>query len=177
MPGSLAFAKAPAANISPMTNQARERIEMSKISLEERIQRLEDIEAIKDLTARYASAVNKGWNGREIDVEAMPSIYAEDARWDSDFMGVHAQGLEVIMAGLPESTAMVEFSMHSFLNPTITIDGDGATGNWLMWIASKVDDDPRAVYLSADLTYTRTVEGWRIQSVNMQFGMILRMGN
>ncbi|GLZ01778.1 hypothetical protein [Actinoplanes sp. NBRC 103695] len=52
---------------------------MSTVSLEERILKLEDLEAIRDLTARYASAVNKGWNGKEIDVTAMPSIYAKDA--------------------------------------------------------------------------------------------------
>jgi hypothetical protein len=104
----------------------------------------------------------------------MPSIYAEDVKWDADFMGIHAQGLGVIMADLPASTAMVDVSTHAFLNPIITVDGDAATGSWLMWIASTIDDDPRAVYLSADLTYTRTEEGWRIQSVNLQFAMMLR---
>jgi SnoaL-like domain len=103
----------------------------------------------------------------------MPSIYAKDARWDADFMGIHTQGLDVIMAGSPASTAMVDVSVHAFLNPVITVDGDGATGSWLMWIASTTDD-LRAVYLSADLTYTRTEEGWRIQSVNLQFAMMLR---
>jgi ketosteroid isomerase-like protein len=146
---------------------------MSQISLEERVKRLEDLEAIKDVTARYAAAVNKGWNGETVDVSAMPSIYAEDARWESDDMGVSAVGLDTIMAGLPESTSMVEFSMHSFLNPIIAVDGDEAAGSWLMWIASRINADPRAVYMSSDMTYTRTREGWRIQSVRMHFGMLV----
>ncbi|WP_228002293.1 hypothetical protein [Nocardia australiensis] len=36
---------------------------MTETTLEQRIRRLEDLEAIRDLTARYADAINKGWNG------------------------------------------------------------------------------------------------------------------
>ena len=36
---------------------------MTEPTLAQRVQRLEDIEAITDLTARYATAINKGWNG------------------------------------------------------------------------------------------------------------------
>ncbi|GLZ01777.1 hypothetical protein Acsp02_90280 [Actinoplanes sp. NBRC 103695] len=64
--------------------------------------------------------------------------------------------------------------MHAFFNPVITVDGDSATGSWLMWIASAIDDDPRLVHLGCDMTYTRTNDGWRIQSVNMQFGSMLK---
>jgi ketosteroid isomerase-like protein len=143
------------------------------MSLEERVRRLEDIEAIKDVTARYAAAVNKGWDGETVDVSAMPSILAQDVRWESEDTGVSAVGLDAIMAGLPESTAMVDLSMHSFLNPVIEVGGDQAAGRWLLSIASIVDADPRAVYMSSDMTYTRTADGWRIQSVRMHFGMLL----
>jgi hypothetical protein len=63
--------------------------------------------------------------------------------------------------------------MHAFLNPVLTIDGDAATGTWLMWIASIIDEDPGAAYLGADFTYTRTSAGWRIQSVTPEPGMRL----
>lgn len=103
----------------------------------------------------------------------MPSIYAPDARWESGDMGVSAVGLDAIMAGLPESTAMVGLSMHSFLNPVIAFDGGQASGHWLFWIASIIDADPRAVYMSSDLTCTRTAQRWLIQSARMHFGMLL----
>ena len=57
-------------------------------------------------------------------------------------MGIATEGLDAIVAGLPESTAMVQFSMHTFLNPVIVVDADTAAGSWLMWIASIIGNDP-----------------------------------
>jgi putative polyketide hydroxylase len=64
--------------------------------------------------------------------------------------------------------------MHAFLNPVITVDVDAARGSWLMWIASIIGNDPRAVYTSADMAYTRTAEGWRINGVDIHQGMLLK---
>jgi hypothetical protein len=149
---------------------------MTGPSLEQRVQRIEDIEAIKDVTARYAAAVSKGWNGKSIDLAAIPSIFAADARWESRDMGLAVDGADAIIADLPRSTSMVEFSMHAFLSPVIALHGDTASGSWLMWIASVIDSDPRAVYMGADLTYTRTAPGWRIQTVDIHHGMRLPPG-
>jgi len=80
-------------------------------------------------------------------------------------------GAAAIAAELPTATAMVEFSMHAFLSPLITVDRDGASGSWLLWIASVFDDRPGAVYLSADLSYLRTTAGWRIDSVHVYDGI------
>jgi hypothetical protein len=146
---------------------------MTELTLTQRVQRLEDIEAIKDVTARYATAVSKGWNGKTLDLEAIPSIFTTDVHWESKSMGITADGVDAIVADLPESTAMVQLSMHSFVNPVITIDADTAAGNWLMCIAAIIGDDPRAVYLSADMTYARTGDGWRIRSVDIHYGMFL----
>ena len=146
---------------------------MTGPALEQRVQRLEDIEAIKDLTARYAAAVSKGWHGRTIDLAAIASIFTVDARWESHDMGLVTDGVDAIIASLPASTSMVEFSMHTFLNPVITLAADTAAGSWLMWIASTIDGDPRAVYMSADMTYTRTSHGWRIQTISVHHGMRL----
>lgn len=141
-------------------------------ALEQRVGRLEDIEAIRDLTARYADAINKGWNGKTLDVDAIRDIFVTDARWESH-EGEVTVGADAIAAKLPEATAMVELSMHAFVNPIITVDGDAATGQWLMWIASVVTDNPRAVYMSADMTYTRTDTGWRIHTVRVDYGTLL----
>jgi hypothetical protein len=46
----------------------------------------------------------------------------------------------------------------------ISVDGDTATGSWLLWIASIYDDDPGA-------TYIRTAVGWRIQTVCVHNGI------
>ncbi len=146
---------------------------MNTMLLEERIKKLEDIEAIKDLMAHYAFYTNKGWNGKVVNVEEMPSIYAKDAKVESADMHVTIVGLDEIMKDLPNSTVGVDFSMHSFLNPIIEVDGDKAMGKWLLWIGSKVKGSARAVFMSADFTYVRTTQGWRIQTGNAHFGMLL----
>jgi hypothetical protein len=46
-------------------------------------------------------------------------------------------------------------------------------GSWLMWIASIIGTNPRAVYMSADMTYTRTGQGWRIGAIVIHHGMRL----
>jgi hypothetical protein len=140
------------------------------MTLEGRVRRLEDIEAIKTLTARYASAVNKGWNGKTLDLEAIPQIFATDVRWSGDDFGT-TEGIDKIVAGLPAATAPVTFSMHAYLNPVISVDGDAASGSWLLWIASIYDGSPGAVYMSADMTYTRTAARWRIQTVDVHKGI------
>ncbi len=143
-------------------------------SVEERLQRLEDIEAIRHLTARYAFHINKGWNGKQVDVDAMPTIFAPDAQWESKDMNLHVTGLEAIMANLPESTQQVDFSMHSFTNPIIDVAGDTATGNWLFWVASKwTGRTTNEVFMSADITYLRTTQGWLIQSYRLHVGTAL----
>lgn len=141
---------------------------MTESTLEQRVRRLEDLEAIRDLTARYAEAVNKGWNNKALNLKAVGNIFAADARWYSH-EGTITEGLTAIIEELPRATSVVKFSMHAFLNPIIEIDGDNAAGNWLMWIASTIER-PSAVYMSADMTYTRTDTGWRIQTVRIHYG-------
>ena len=147
---------------------------MNTASLEERIQRLEDIEAIKNLMARYAFHTNTGWNGQVVDIDAMPSIFAEDVQYISkDAEELSATGLEQGMNVLKESTEQIDFSMHSFTNPIIAVDGDRATGHWLVWIVSKAEGTARQVFASQDVTYARTAPGWRIQTVNFHLGTAL----
>ncbi|TDH55031.1 2,4-dichlorophenol 6-monooxygenase [Mycobacterium eburneum] len=139
--------------------------------LSRRLRRLEDIQAITDLTARYADATNQ-WNGKKLTLDAIPHLFVADA--SVEIPGSPAtHGAAAIATELPAATAAVSFAMHTFLNPAITIDGDAATGTWLMWVASIIDNDRGAAYLSADLTYTRTPAGWRIQTVSIRDGMRL----
>lgn len=147
---------------------------MSATSVVERIQRLEDIEAITNLMARYAFHINKGWDGNVVDLAAMRSIFAEDITYESEFAELNAVGIEQGLKVLKESTEQIEFAMHSFTNPLITIDEDTATGNWLMWVGSKRKGfPPNEVFMSVDITYVRTPQGWRIKTFKLHFGMLL----
>jgi hypothetical protein len=142
---------------------------MAELTLEQRIRRLEDVDAISNLTARYGQAVNKA-PGNDVDLAAIPEIFTPGARWSSDELGTTV-GAAAIAAELPMATAMVEFSMHAFLNPVITVDGDTANGSWLLWIASVHNHRPGTAYLSADMNYLRTAAGWRIDEVQINEGI------
>jgi hypothetical protein len=89
---------------------------MTETALEQRIRLLEDVESITMLTARYGRAVNKGPNGKTLDLAVIPQIFTAGARWSSDELGTTV-GTAAIAAELPTATAMVELSVHAFLNP------------------------------------------------------------
>ncbi|MGW2690210.1 nuclear transport factor 2 family protein [Streptomyces sp. NPDC001414] len=55
--------------------------------------------------------------------------------------------------------------MHSFTNPIIDVDGDTASGNWLLWDAAANGGRPHEVHQSEDLRYVRTPDGWRVQAL------------
>jgi SnoaL-like domain len=149
---------------------------MDNASLEERIQRLEDLEAIRDLANRYAFNINKGWNGKTVgDEESMAPIFTDDVTYESVDLDQKGQGRAGLVTSMREGTASIDFSMHTFHSPVITLDGDTASATWLFWIGARTGDNARAVYLGAEMGYTRTQDGWRISAVLFQpGGMVLR---
>ena len=117
-------------------------------TLEERITRLEDIEAIKKLKARYAEICDDLHNPDRI-----ASVFAEDAIWESDDFG-RAQGHEEIRQLFQNFKDMFSFSQHNMMNPIIEVNGNTATGIWYImgpwtftensdekWFALRYDDD------------------------------------
>lgn len=132
----------------------------------------DDRAAIVDLTARYGDAINRGWAGKTVQPERITEIFAADGVFEHPG-AAPTVGAAAIAAALPEATASVPFAMHAFLNPALVVDGDHASGQWLMWVAADDGDDPRAAYLGADIAYTRTPGGWRIQSIVITPGMRL----
>lgn len=143
----------------------------NSLTLAERIQHLEDIEAIRKLTATYALYVNKGWNGKEANLDKLGAVFAEDARWSN--ATTTAIGPDGIARMLEPAMAILDFAMHSFSNPIIDVDGDHATGNWLLWVAVKSGTSANEVFQSEDLTYVRTNSGWRIKNLSLHFGTML----
>ncbi|MEO6600247.1 MAG: nuclear transport factor 2 family protein [Polyangiaceae bacterium] len=139
------------------------------VSLAERVQRLEDLEQIRDLMSRYAVATSKGQNSRVVEVEQLPSIFASDATWEGPSQRV--TGLENIMEGLRSATAHIEYSTHVFSNPVLTLDGDSASGTWLLSVVAKRNGNYHHGQAPEDVTYIRTPWGWRIQSVRLQGGV------
>ncbi len=129
--------------------------------LERRIQRLEDIEAIKKLKARYADACDRNY-----DADTLASLFAEDAIWDGGLFGVH-NGREEIRTFFQGVSSDITFAMHYMMNPIIDVDGDEATGEWYLFQTCTFNGD-QAIFGAAryDEQY-RLIDGqwlfWRLK--------------
>lgn len=134
--------------------------------LVEQVRRLQDREDLREVTARYAMAVNKVIDG--VDVDALSSIFAEDATWEA--RGQRVEGLAAIMEGVRQSTAAVKFSVHAYVNPVFVLDGDAAWGRWVIQMVGQMGEAFHQGSSVQDFTYVRTPAGWRIGSVTMRPG-------
>jgi len=121
---------------------------MASSELEQRITRLEDIEAIKQLKALYCEICDDNHNPDRIT-----KIFAHDGIWEGGDFG-KAQGHDAIRQLFERFQKLISFSQHNVFNPRIEVDGDRARGTWYFlgpftfredngarWIAARYDDD------------------------------------
>ncbi len=140
---------------------------MDMTELQQRITRLEDIEAIKQLKARYSHICDDLHNP-----DTIASVFAEDGIWESEDFG-KAVGHQEIRDLFKGFRNMFTFSQHNMMNPVIEINGDRATGIWYImgpwtlkegdketWMALRYDDD-----------YVKTNGEWKYQHLRV----VLRM--
>ncbi len=132
---------------------------MDTTELEQRLTRMEDIEAIKQLKAEYCDICDDDHNPDRIT-----TIFAEDGIWEGAGFG-KAQGHAAIRELFKKFQTLISFSQHQVLNPVIKIDGDRATGIWYFfgpftfyknnqakWLAARYQDD-----------YVKLNGEWKIQ--------------
>ncbi len=94
------------------------------MDLEQRIARLEDIEAIRQLKAEYCEICDDDHNPDRI-----VTIFTEDAIWEGRGIAT-ANGHAEIRKLFERFRSMMDFTQHMTLNPRIEVDGDQATGTW-----------------------------------------------
>ena len=102
-------------------------ISMTQPSLEARITRLEDIEAIRRLKARYCEICDDDHNP-----DLITTLFTEDGIWEGDGIG-RAEGHAEIRALFENFQRLISFSQHMVQNPIIDVNGDSATGRWYVF--------------------------------------------
>lgn len=100
---------------------------MTSSALEERITRLEDIKAIKQLKVRYSHICDDLHNPDEI-----ASVFAEDGVWESLDFGM-VTGHAAIRELFKKFQATFSFSQHNMTNPLITSTGTGLPVSCTSW--------------------------------------------
>lgn len=142
-------------------------------SIEDRLRRLEDFEAIRSLKAFYAKCADSKYTDdhrrkpqAEIDAitrRQVDTVFTQDAVWDGGPQFGEIRGRDAIYEHL--RAGRWSFSMHYFLNPHIELDVDRAHATWMLWQPCTFEEGDRAMLMSATTEddYVRTASGWRLQ--------------
>lgn len=106
---------------------------MSDVNVEQladRVQRLEDIEAIKRVIVRYAQGADK-----RNDPDIMVPLFAENGVWDGgDRFGVY-QGHDALRNFFAETGSFINWTLHYMVSPAvdISVNSGKADAFWYLW--------------------------------------------
>lgn len=132
-------------------------------TLEVRLKRLEDIESIRQLKARYCQICDDDHNP-----ELITSVFSDDAIWEGRGIG-KAEGHAEIRALFRRFQEMISFSQHMVMNPVIEVDGDTATGTWYFFGPFTMRDGNQAKWQAARYheDYVRVAGEWKIRHLKI----------
>ena len=108
-------------------------------NLEDRIDRLESIEAIRKLKHVYMEHCDLGY-----PPEDLGPLFIDEAVWTSAVFGHHAgrAAIEEFFGGI---SAQIVFAAHLAMNAVIDVDGDQAIGKWRMLMPCTMMEEGRTV--------------------------------
>jgi ketosteroid isomerase-like protein len=100
--------------------------------IEQRLQILEDAEAIRNLKLRYAALCDDHY-----DADGIAALFTEDALWESPGLG-RFQGREAIRGFFRGASEIFSFAIHYSLNGSIEVEGDTARARWYLFMPCTV---------------------------------------
>jgi SnoaL-like domain len=128
---------------------------MDLAQLEQRLTRMEDLEAIKQLKARYCAICDDDHNPDHIT-----TLCVADGIWEAGFGTAH--GHAELRQLFQRAQQRISFSHHMVMNPIIEVEGNRAKGTWYFlglfteranhearWVALRYEDD----YIKVDGTW------------------------
>ena len=96
----------------------------------DRLSRLEDLEAIRQLKMRYARCCDAGY-----DAKGIAELFVEDGIWDGGALFGRCEGRDSIRRHFADASSRIPWSLHYILAPELTVADDGAraAGSWYLW--------------------------------------------
>jgi hypothetical protein len=137
-------------------------------NLETRLARLEAIEDIRVLKARYADVCDTGY-----DPDRMLPFFTQDAVWDGGERFVRYEGIDAIYGFFRYVSGQITWALHYMIAPIIEVadDLENATGSWYLWPPCPVvgPDGPQAAWLTGRCAdrYRRGGDGWKFSEVRL----------
>src|SRR5256885_1008134 len=124
--------------------------------LDQRLQVLEDAEAIRNLKARYAALCDT-----QYDADGIASLFTEDAVWESPALG-RFEGRDAIRNFFKGASGIFSFAIHYSLNGHIEIDGDTARARWYLFMPCTLAAGEQAMWRAGidNETYARVNGTW-----------------
>lgn len=121
-------------------------------ALEARLSRLEAIEDVKALKARYTEYVDGGFARGRFVREDLDEIFTDDAHWYVTGAGGEARGRDEIHNLFDQMRNAVTWSMHYVTNAHITVDAAGGEAAGTFYLLNldtqPLEDDPGAAEAS-----------------------------
>ncbi|KRB49122.1 hypothetical protein ASE04_18230 [Rhizobium sp. Root708] len=146
----------------------------NSLSDAQRLQRLEDIEQIRTLKARYAEALDNRFNGDQVS-----ALFAEDATWQVGEDQAAQTGRAEIKQLCVNLAKQISWSIHYFIPSVIEIGEDGVTAKASFYILDfqtlKNDDGEDEAYMFVGTfndTFTKIDGSWYFQSINGKIDVV-----
>jgi hypothetical protein len=143
------------------------------LSLEQRVQLIEDRQAITDLQSRYIDCNDGGWAGpTHHDPRAVAEMFTEDGVWEGPLDSVRVQGRDAIEE-LFRQFQVIPFIVHHVMNPLIEITGDRARAKFHA-IISTTTAQRQAFWTFGryHAEYQRTGPGWQYSRMSFEASAI-----
>jgi len=122
-------------------------------ALEARLERVEAVQAIYELKARYGALTDRRYGPEGVVPRArlerlareVAQLFTDDGVWDGGEALGRCVGREAIERRFLEPT--LDFAWHFFVKPRIDVDGDRANGTWDI-LAPCTGRDGRALWMA-----------------------------
>ena len=143
-----------------MTTQEIANLTSRLEELEKRVRATEDVEAIRNLKARYAAYCDDNYNP-----DGIAELFVEDAVWEAAGLGKF-EGREAIRGFFQGASKIYSFALHYALNPQIEVHGDTARAKWYLFMPCTIANGNKAFWRAGvdDEEYVRVNGEWKFKS-------------